>query len=233
MALILSIDTSTYGCSVALHDDAKRLACYELMTEKSSSAMLTLLIQNVVAQTGFRLADLDAVAVAKGPGSYTGLRIGVSTAKGLCFALDKPLVAVNTLLAMAAQIRHFFPDTHLLCPMIDARRMEVYCAVFDNNLQEITPVEAKVIDQGAFSDVLGQRPVVFFGDGASKCQVALGEYSNALFLPETVFPSAKTVGLLAAQGFENRQFEDLATFEPFYLKDFVTTSPKKKMTVSA
>ena len=231
MALILSIDTSTYGCSVALHDGIKRLACYELMTEKSSSSMLTLLIQNVVLQTGFRLADLDAVAVAKGPGSYTGLRIGVSTAKGLCFALDKPLIGINTLAAMAKQVQGYFSDTQLLCPMIDARRMEVYCVVYDKILREVMPLEARIIDAESFETLLEQRPVVFFGDGAAKCQPMLGASANAVFLPETILPSAKMVGTLAVEAFEQQCFEDLATFEPFYLKDFVSTVPKKKLGV--
>lgn len=231
MALILSIDTSTYGCSVAVYDGTKRLSCYELMTEKSSSAMLTLLIQNVIFQTGYSLSDLDAVAVAKGPGSYTGLRIGVSTAKGLCFALDKPLIGINTLAAMAVQVQGYFSESQLLCPMIDARRMEVYCAVFDKMLQEVLPVEAKIIDAQSFEMLLEQRQVVFFGDGAAKCQSVLGASANAFFLPETIFPSAKTIGLLATQAFENQQFEDLAAFEPFYLKEFMSTVPRKKMGV--
>ena len=134
MSLILSIDTSTKVCSVALHQDGNLLAISELFTEKSHSGMLTTLCENVVKYAGFSLKSLDAFAVAKGPGSYTGLRIGVSTAKGFCFALDKPLISVNTLGAMAYQLKDFYDEIHLLCPMIDARRMEVYCQILDNQM---------------------------------------------------------------------------------------------------
>jgi tRNA threonylcarbamoyladenosine biosynthesis protein TsaB len=227
MSLILSIDNSTRGCSVALHQHQQLLANYDLLTEKSSSGWLTTLLQNVVTHAGFELADIDAVAVAQGPGSYTGLRIAVSTAKGLCFALDKPLIGIDTLAAMTAQIRGFYGQTQLFCPLIDARRMEVYCAVFDQNLDYIAPVMAKIVDAESFSDLLDQHKIVFFGDGASKCQPLLQHHANAVFLPTPIQPSAKTVGLLASQAFEKQQFEDLVSFEPYYLKDFMTTTPRK------
>ena len=225
--LILSIDTSTACCSVALHQDGRLLGCYELFTERTSAAMLTSLIRDVVAQAGYQLAQLDAIAVAKGPGSYTGLRIAVSTAKGLCFALDKPLLAVNTLQAMAAQIQAFFPANFLLCPMIDARRMEVYCALYQFNGQEAQPTSAQIIDENSFDDWLERGPVVFFGDGAAKCEATLGGHPNALFPGKNVVPSARTVGELATAAFAEGLFEDIATFEPFYLKDFMTTQPRK------
>ncbi len=221
--LILSLETSTRVCSVALHQEGELLACYELFTEKSHSGMLTTLVQNVVEHAGATLADLDAVAVAKGPGSYTGLRIGVSTAKGLCYALDKPLLAVNTLEAMAAQLRDFVPEDALLCPMIDARRMEVYCAIFAPSGEEIEPTQAKIVDEAAFSEYLGAQPVFFFGDGAAKCQVFLGSHENARFPATPVFPGARTVGLLATQAYRDGLFENVVTFEPFYLKEFVGT----------
>ena len=231
MPLILSIENSTRGCSVALHQHGQLLANYDLLTDKSSSGWLTTLLHNAVEHAGFRLADLDAVAVAKGPGSYTGLRIAVSTAKGLCFALDKPLVAIDTLAAMAAQICEFYPKTHLFCPLIDARRMEVYCAVFDNNLAYIKPTSAQIIDENAFEDLLETNKIVFFGDGAAKCKTVLEHNPNAVFLPTLIQPSAKTVGLLATEAFERQQFEDLTTFEPYYLKDFMTTAPQKNKIV--
>jgi tRNA threonylcarbamoyladenosine biosynthesis protein TsaB len=131
--LLISIDTSTRGCSVALHKEQQLMGAYELTTDRSSSAMLTTLIQNVVQDAGFELSDLDAVAVAKGPGSYTGLRVGISTAKGLCYALDKPLIAINTLEGMFEQVKDFYPSETLFCPMIDARRMEVYAAIFNQD----------------------------------------------------------------------------------------------------
>jgi tRNA threonylcarbamoyladenosine biosynthesis protein TsaB len=228
MPLILSIDTSTRGCSVGLHQDGQLVANYDLLAEKSSSGMLTSLIRDVVHHAGFALADVDAYAVAKGPGSYTGLRIGVSTAKGLCFALDKPLIAINTLEAMALQLRGLYATDTLLCPLLDARRMEVYGAIFDQNGDWVMPTQAIVIDDSSFGEWLATHPIVFFGDGAAKCQPVLGHHSNALFTPFLVHPSAKTVGQLATEAFQNQQFEDVAAFEPFYLKDFMTTTPKKK-----
>lgn len=189
--------------------------------------MLTTLIQQAVEHAGFALSELDAVAVAKGPGSYTGLRIAVSTAKGLCFALDKPLLAVNTLEALALQVCGFCADDLLFCPMLDARRMEVYCAVFDLALQYVEPTQAKIIDSESFAELLENRKVVFFGDGAAKCRAVLQTYGNAIFLPIDLYPSAKTVGQLAAGLFEKQQFEEIETFEPYYLKEFMTTVPKK------
>ena len=226
MSLILSIDTSTKVCSVALHQDGKLLAISELYTEKSHSGMLTTLCENVVKYAGFSLNAVDAFAIAKGPGSYTGLRIGVSTAKGFCFALDKPLIAVNTLEAMAYQVKDFYDENHLLCPMIDARRMEVYCQVLDNQMNIISETEAKIIDNLSFSKLLNEKKVVFFGDGAAKCQEKI-THKNAIFLNTEIHPSAKTVGILATKCFEKSLFENVVTFEPFYLKDFVGTQAKK------
>ena len=226
MSLILSIDTSTKVCSVALHSDSKLLAISELYTEKSHSGMLTTLCESVVKYAGFSLKSLDAIAVAKGPGSYTGLRIGVSTAKGFCFALDKPLIAVNTLEAMAYQVKGFYDETHLLCPMIDARRMEVYCQIIDNQMNVISETEAKIINELSFSEILDEKKIVFFGDGATKCRAEIS-HKNAVFLNTEIHPSAKTVGLLATNSFEKSLFENVVTFEPFYLKDFVGTQPKK------
>lgn len=227
MPLILSLDTSTTVCSVALHRDSLLLGCYELFMERTSSAMLTTLIRNVVQQTGYELNQIDAIAVAKGPGSYTGLRIGVSTAKGLCFALDKPLLAINTLAAMTGQIRSYFSVGHLLCPMLDARRMEVYCALYSPEGQEIQPTSAQIIDENSFSEWLARGPVVFFGDGAAKCRTLLGEHINAIFPDTSVVPSARTIGQLATLAFSEGLFEDVSAFEPYYLKDFWTTQPRK------
>ncbi len=227
MSLLLSIDTSTRGCSVALHQDAALLVSYDLLAEKSSSGMLTTLIQNAVTHAGFTLSDLDAIAVAKGPGSYTGLRIAVSTAKGLCFALDRPLISVNTLAAMTAQVVDFFDETTLFCPMLDARRMEVYCAIYDSKLQELEPTQAKIIDLNSFENLLQKSRVVFLGDGATKCRQVLEHHSNAHFRLPVVYPSAKTVGQLATDLWKQQRFENVAEFEPYYLKEFMTTTPKK------
>jgi tRNA threonylcarbamoyladenosine biosynthesis protein TsaB len=239
--VILSIDTSTTGCSVALHNGHKLLACYELFTERTSSSLLTTLINNVVQHVGHQLADLDAIAVAKGPGSYTGLRIAVATAKGLCFALDKPLLAINTLQAMTEQIRHYSslerqpglapywnasPVSLLFCPMIDARRMEVYCALYDAEGVELMPTTAKVIDDQSFASELERGAVLFFGDGAAKCRPMLSQHPNACFLEPPIHPSARTVGVLAYAAFLDGRFEDVATFEPFYLKEFMSTQKR-------
>ena len=225
--MLLSLDTSTTVCSVALHTPTGTLlGCYELFTERTASARLTTLVQDVVTHAGYILSDLSAVAVAKGPGSYTGLRIGVSTAKGLCMALDKPLIGVNTLAAMAAQVRLFYPPTYLFCPMIDARRMEVYCAVYGQDGQLVRDTQAVILDETSFGDLLNQQPVVFFGDGADKARALLTN-PNAHFPDVQVRPSARTVGALAADAYAAGAFEDLVTFEPYYLKEFRTTAPKQ------
>ena len=222
MPLLLSLETSTRVCSVALHQRGTLLACYELLTEKSHSGMLTTLVQQVVQHAGFSLNQLDAIAVAKGPGSYTGLRIGVSTAKGLCYALDKPLLAINTLEAMALQLCDFVPTGALLCPLLDARRMEVYCALFDTKLNIVELTQAKIIDETAFAHYLAERPVFFFGEGAAKCQPLLNRHPNAYFPATSIYPSARTLGVLATRAYDNARFEDVVTFEPFYLKEFVS-----------
>jgi tRNA threonylcarbamoyladenosine biosynthesis protein TsaB len=245
MPIILSIETSTKACSAAIHQDGKLLSVSELYNEKSSSGMLTTLIAHVVKTANLTLQDIDAIAVAKGPGSYTGLRIGVSTAKGLCFTLEKPLIAINTLEAMAFMIydlrfqiyelniqhpvlNHQLPITNLLCPMLDARRMEVYCAVYDaDTLNIVEPTQAKIIDETSFAELLQDHKIIFFGDGAEKCRTILGENSNAIFWNDVVFPSAKSIGALATRAFEQQQFESVADFEPYYLKEFMTTTPKK------
>lgn len=238
MPIILSIETSTKACSAAIHQDGKLLSVSELYNEKSSSGMLTTLIEHVVKTASLKLQDIDAVAVAKGPGSYTGLRIGVSTAKGLCFTLEKPLIAINTLEAMAFSIydlnsqnpvtNNQSPITNLLCPMLDARRMEVYCAIYKaDTLEILESTQAKIIDEISFSDLLENHQIIFFGDGAEKCRATLGSNPKAVFLNQTIFPSARSIGALATRAFEQQQFENVADFEPFYLKEFVGTTPNK------
>ncbi|WP_305952789.1 tRNA (adenosine(37)-N6)-threonylcarbamoyltransferase complex dimerization subunit type 1 TsaB [Emticicia oligotrophica] len=229
MPIILSIETSTKACSAAIHHDGKLLSVSELYNEKSSSGMLTTLIEHVVKTASLKLQDIDAIAVAKGPGSYTGLRIGVSTAKGLCFILEKPLIAINTLEAMAYQLSIInYQLSILLCPMLDARRMEVYCAVYKaDTLEVVESTQAKIIDETSFADLLENRQIIFFGDGAEKCRATLGGNPNAVFLNQIAFPSAKSIGALATRAFEQQQFENVADFEPFYLKEFVGTTPKK------
>ncbi|MET7255388.1 tRNA (adenosine(37)-N6)-threonylcarbamoyltransferase complex dimerization subunit type 1 TsaB [Dyadobacter fermentans] len=228
--LLLSIDTSIRGCSVAVHNDTGLLAAYDLFTDKSSSAMLTTLMRDSVTHAGFELSDIDAIVVAKGPGSYTGLRVGVSTAKGLCYALDKPLIAINTLQAMALQLAPFFPG-HLFCPMIDARRMEVYAAVLDENNAFVQETQAVIMNENSFENLLADQKVVFFGDGAAKCKPILEKHSNAVFPAIDIRPSARTVGRLGVVAFQNGQFEDVAAFEPYYLKDFMSPAPRKASTL--
>ncbi len=223
MSIILGIETSTKICSVAISDGDKLLALEEEGGEYSHSEKLTTFIQGVMDRASLKLEDIDAVAVSKGPGSYTGLRIGVSVAKGLCYALDKPLIAVDTLQAMA---KNPALKASLLCPMIDARRMEVYTAIFDEQNKMVEPITAKVIDENSFSSYLKSNEVLFFGDGAAKCQETFSNNSNAIFSEEGL-PSAQFVNQIALEKFKNKEFEDVAYFEPYYLKDFLATTPKK------
>ena len=227
MSLILGIETSTKMCSVALSDNGKLLAVKEEGGAYSHAEKLTIFIQEILKEAGKSVQELDAVAVSKGPGSYTGLRIGVSTAKGLCYALGIPLIAVNTLQGMAKGVIEIKNVTNvLLAPMIAARRMEVYTALFDENNAIIKNITAEIIDENSFSSYLKTHKIIFFGDGAEKCADLLSNSENAIFITEGC-PSAQYVNQIAHQKFENNDFEDLAYFEPYYLKDFIATSPKK------
>lgn len=220
MPLILSIETSTKVCSVALHRGETLLASSEILIERSHSKFITILIDNLFSHSGEKMTDLDAVAVSKGPGSYTGLRIGVSTAKGICYALEKPLISIDTLASMAFAVNRFNIQKVLLCPMIDARRMEVYCALYDAALNCKEEVNAKIIDETSFKKLLSEQPILFFGDGSQKCADLIGKNKTAHFI-ENVYPSAVNIGTMALAAFEKNKFEDLAYFEPFYLKDFM------------
>jgi len=227
MTTILQIETATQVCSAAVSQNGKTIALKEEMANNIHAGSLTLFIKSVMDTAGLKYEELDAIAVSKGPGSYTGLRIGVSTAKGLCFALDKPLIAIDTLQMMAEGFATQHPENKgLICSMIDARRMEVFTAVFDQQLQHISPVEAKIIDEQSFEDLLKDQVITFIGDGAAKCAEALS-HEHARF-SELNFNSASNMSRLAMEAFEAAKFEDVAYFEPFYLKDFVLTTPKKK-----
>ena len=223
MSIILGIETSTKICSVAISNGNKLLALEEEGGDYSHSEKLTVFIQKVVKKTSLNLREIDAVAVSKGPGSYTGLRIGVSVAKGLCYALDIPLIAVDTLQAMAL---HPKLSADLFCPMIDARRMEVYTAIYDAQNTMVAPIIAKIIDDTSFSDYLQKGKVVFFGDGAAKCKEVLGGHENAIFSEEGL-PSAQYINQIALEKFNRQKFENVAYFEPYYLKDFIATTSKK------
>ncbi len=226
--MILSIETATPVCSVTLHHEGKLLADSNLYKSQSHSVMLNPMIEQVLAMAQCPLSALKGIVVSKGPGSYTGLRIGTSTAKGLCFALDIPLLSVNTLDALAYQIAQLQHEPSLLlCPMLDARRMEVYCAVYQADLAEVQPTQAKIIDEYSFEDILTEKKVLFFGDGAGKCRAVLEKNKNAFFL-ENIYPKASAVGELAYQKYQTQSFEDLAYFEPFYLKDFVNNTKINK-----
>lgn len=225
MPLILSIETSTTVCSVAITNGSDIVACEKLFLEKSHSNLLTVVIESLLAHSNIKAHELDAIAVSEGPGSYTGLRIGVSTAKGLCYALDKPLIAVQTLKAMAHEVNQFNSEKFLLAPMLDARRMEVYTALFDSELEVIQAVKPLILEESSFSETLAGQKVLYFGDGSDKFRPLVENNVNAAFIPD-VSPSAWAVGQLASGKYNENHFEDVAYFEPFYLKEFQATVPK-------
>lgn len=227
MPTILQLETATSVCSVALSVNGKTVASKEETAQNIHASKLTLFINEIMEQAGIKFSELDAVAVSKGPGSYTGLRIGVSTAKGLCFALDKPLIGINTLKMMASGFLAEHPNYNgLVCPMIDARRMEVFTAVFNHQLMEVETTNAKIIDESSFLELLNEYEITFIGNGAEKCS-SLIQHPNAKFITDN-FNAASNMTSLAKAAFEGEEFEDVAYFEPFYLKDFVFTTPKKK-----
>ena len=222
MALILNLETATKTCSVSLAQNGKEILTKEITEEHFSHAEnLNIFIQEVMKSAGKNLKELDAVAVSEGPGSYTGLRIGASTAKGLCYALDIPLIAVNSLKSLAVLMDKNYD---LIYPMFDAMRMEVYAAVYDQALSEIQKTQALIIEEKSFADLLSQKSILFAGPGAIKCQDMI-KNQNAHFDLQTAV-SAKGMCELSEQKFNAKEFEDLAYFEPFYLKDFVAGEKK-------
>lgn len=223
MEKILLIETSTALCSVALAEDGLVTAYRESSAPKAHASLTAVFVQEVLEERGLKLADCDAVCVSKGPGSYTGLRVGVSTAKGLCFGAGLPLLAVGTLDTLVAQAAE--SDYRFIIPMIDARRMEVYACVFENGVQ-ITETEPVIVDENSFAEYLEQGPCLFIGDGAGKCTDVL-RHSNARFCQ--CHPKASAMLSPALQAFRNKKFCDVAYFEPFYLKEFVATVSKKKL----
>ena len=229
MLNILCIETATTICSVALASDRGVLSERKSSEKNAHSAIVTLFADDILMDVGLEYTDIDAVAVSKGPGSYTGLRIGVSTAKGLCYALDIPLISVNTLQSMAkgmADILINEDSSTLFCPMIDARRMEVYSAIFDNNTQEVRETKAEIIEPDSFTEYLRNHKMIFFGDGASKCRDIL-THPNAVFYDD-INPSAANMAEIAKEKFKGKRFEDIAYFEPFYLKEFIAGIPRVK-----
>ena len=229
MALILNLETATAVCSVAVSRDGNVLQQLNASGERAHASQLTTLITQCLQQTGVAFADLDAVAVSNGPGSYTGLRIGISTAKGICYAADKPLITVGTLEAMASGWYAQHPNQEVLvCPMIDARRMEVYTAVYSHALDNVMPVQALVLDDSAFAGLPKDQKVVFLGDGMPKAKTTLSGFHGALF-DDHYTPSAAGVALRAEVLFLRGDLEDLSSAGPFYLKEFRTTAQKKGM----
>jgi len=227
--LLLSLETSSPICSIALHkvEEGRLLGQAELRLEKSHSTHLTVLIEQLLANTGHTLRDLAAVAVSDGPGSYTGLRIGAAAAKGLCFALNIPLLAVGTLPALAHQVAARTPraESWLYCPMLDARRQEVYTALYHaDGRPELLPTNL-VLDADSLAEHLAHHSLLFFGSGAAKFQPLVAANPHAAFLAD-VQPSAISTGELALGAYQRQEFQDVAYYEPFYLKEVYTTTPK-------
>lgn len=223
MAFIVSIETSTRVCSVALHKDEALLGFQTYLLEKSHSHLLPTVINELLAHCDVSLEQLDALAVSSGPGSYTGLRIGVSTAKGLAFGLDKPIISVPTLDAMAEAVKPYIQHGAYLCPMIDARRMEVYCQLIHQG-EVLWSTQPLVVMADAFAKFT-EQPIYLFGDGASKTREVLSQ-ENIKWI-DNIHPNAKEVGQLALAKYEKQEFEDLAYFEPQYLKAFQAKPARK------
>jgi len=234
MALILNIETSTEVCSVALARDGAVIHSRENLTGQNHAMLLTVFIDELLAEANITIKQLDAVAVSGGPGSYTGLRIGVSVAKGICYASCLPLIAITSLEAMAHHVinnrENFqYPETGntLFCPMIDARRMEVYTSFYDKTGKQIRGIQADIIDHQSYFPFLENNPVLFFGNGAAKCHNAI-THPNAIFI-DGIITSAENMVPLAERDFCLHKCVDVAYYEPFYLKDFVATMSVKNI----
>jgi tRNA threonylcarbamoyladenosine biosynthesis protein TsaB len=224
--LILLLETATTTCSVALSQNGSIIALKEVNERNIHASYITLFIEEVMLAAEKKYSDLQAVAISKGPGSYTGLRIGVSTAKGLCYALDIPLIGIDTIEAMASGLIESIdiPDTALLIPMLDARRMEVYTGIYRKDLSVVESVSAKIVDKDSFNEFNDQE-LFLFGDGAEKFRELFVDHANINFIDYST--SASHLNSLALKKIRNAEFENLAYFEPFYLKDFLVTTSKK------
>ena len=218
---ILNIETATKNCSVSLAKNGDTIALREIAEEGYSHAeKLHVFIEEIIAESKISFEDLNAIAVSQGPGSYTGLRIGVSSAKGLCYALNIPMIAIDTLQSLAAQISI---SKGIIIPMIDARRMEVFNAIYDKSLNTLKPVSAEIITEESYQT--NEEEIHFLGDGASKCKEFLHK-SNFIFYDEIIYPSAKQMSLLSFEKYKNTDTVDVAYFEPLYVKDFMITKKK-------
>ena len=226
---LILIETSTELCSAALSVDDNIVSCKESSEPKSHASMTAVFVKELLDENGIGIHDCDAVCVSMGPGSYTGLRVGVSTAKGLCFGAKKPLIAVGTLdtLVYQAIAENLLPDgcRHVI-PMIDARRMEVYTAVFSPDGQALTETKPEIITESSFREILDEGPALFIGDGAGKCSTVIN-HPNATFVQ--CCPKASSMLVPALRALKEKRFQDVAYFEPFYLKEFVATTGKKKL----
>ncbi|MBN4085074.1 tRNA (adenosine(37)-N6)-threonylcarbamoyltransferase complex dimerization subunit type 1 TsaB [Flavobacteriaceae bacterium AH-315-B10] len=221
-SFILNIETSTTNCSVSLSKEGETFVLKEDYNDNYSHAeRLHVYIDEVLKDAKIALSDIDAIAISKGPGSYTGLRIGVSAAKGLCYALDKPLISVATLKALAHQIKI---ENGVIVPMLDARRMEVYSAIFDSEYNQIRETQAQILDDASFAKYLEKGKVYFIGNGVEKTKTLI-THTNAVFI-ENKLPSANEISLLAYKKYKKNDIEDVAYFEPYYLKDFIALKPK-------
>lgn len=227
---ILQIETATQVCSIALSADGETIAFHDIDEPNVHAARLTLMVEELLRTTNLSFKDLAAVAVGKGPGSYTGLRIGVSTAKGLCYATDLPLIGIDTLAGMAAGFianSSLITENMQLCPMVDARRMEVYAAVYDNRLRQITPPAATIVDAQSFEFLGTDQRIILFGSGADKLEVLFAENEQVEVVSQFK-NSARHLSHLAYCAYMDKQFADVAYFEPYYLKDFVATTPRPR-----
>ena len=231
--MIICLETATNLCSVALCDSTGIISLREDSESKSHASQLTVFIDEIFRENGIRALDLDAVAVSKGPGSYTGLRIGVSVAKGIAYGASIPIIGIETTSAMYWGIRSskYFNDEQdndtLFCPKLDARRMEVYYALYDSGGNIVKNIVAEIIDQDTFSTIPDSRKIVFFGDGALKCKEVINR-GNAVFSADFRI-SATHMQKPVMLSFNDHKFEDVAYFEPLYLKDFITSKPRKNI----
>jgi len=231
MGLILNLETATQVCSVVLSKDGEILAKRELNEKNVHAEVLTPFIEEVISKASLKLHDLDAVAVSKGPGSYTGLRIGVSTAKGLCYSLGKPLISVGTIESLANYTVQKLADSITsncnIYPMVDARRMEVYTAAFSYNLNQLSEVTPLILDKQSFSELKPDQKLILTGDGSSKTKELFSDH-NQIEIHDEILCSAEGMIQIAEEKFKHQDFEDVAYFEPFYLKEFIAGIPKVK-----
>ena len=227
MSRILCVDTSSFICSISIFENLSLISSNSSEVEKSHSKLIIQLIDQSLKDAKIKINEVDAFAVSMGPGSYTGLRIGVSTIKGLCYSLDKPLISINTLEILSKSALNHINNYNdfFICPMIDARRMEVFTKMLDNDFNEVEKDKALILDDKSFNDIGGGKSIYFFGDGSNKFQKIINN-KNFHFI-DNIISSSKNMGELANIKYENNQFENLTTFEPFYIKDFFIANKNK------